>query len=85
MTSASGLPTVACVVILKNEELNLQGCLPSVYWAEEGVEIDAERSDRAADLVRGGGAKEGNRRNARKLPQACLQTASLLENIQPIS
>jgi len=32
-----------------------------------------------------GRKKEGNRRNARKLTQACLQTASLLEDIQPIS
>ena len=81
MTTASTMPTVACVVITKNEEHSLPDCLQSVHWVDEGVVIDAESSDRSADLARGGGAKEGNRRNARKLTQACLQTASLLDDI----
>ena len=34
MTSASGLPTVACVVITKNEEANIQDCLRSVQWSQ---------------------------------------------------
>jgi len=85
MTSASGLSTVACAAITKNEEHNLPDCRQFVHWVGEGVAIDADSSDRTAHLARGGGAKEGTRRNARKLTQACLQTASLLEDIQPIS
>jgi len=85
VTTVSTLLTVACVVITKNEEHNLPDCLQPVHWVDEGVVIDAESSDRTADLARGGKAKEGNRRDARKLTQACLHTASLLEDIQPIS
>ena len=85
MTSASGLSTVACVAITKNEEHNLPDCRQFVRWVDEGAVIDAESSDRTADLARGDGAKEGSRRDARKLTLACLQTASLPEDIQPIS
>lgn len=67
MTTVSTLPTVACVVITKDEERNLQDCLQSVHWVDEVVVIDAESSDRTGDLARGDGAKEGNRRDARKL------------------
>ena len=74
MTTVSTLPTVACVVITKNEERNLPDCLQSVHWVDEGVVIDAESSDRTADLAREGGAKEGNQRDARKLglPSNCV-------------
>lgn len=51
MTMVLALPTVACVVITKNEERNHQDCLQSVHWVDEGVVIDAESSDRAADLA----------------------------------
>jgi hypothetical protein len=85
MTSASGLSTVTCVAITKNEEHNLLDCRQFVHWVDEGAVIDAESSDRMADLARGGGAKAGYRRNACKLNQACLHTASLLEDIRPIS
>ena len=67
MTTVSTLPTVACVVITKNEEHILPDCLQPVHWVDKGVVIDAESSDRTADLARGGGAKEGNRRDARTL------------------
>ncbi len=67
MTSASGLPTVACVAITKNEERNLPDCLQSVHWVDEVVVIDAESSNCTADLAQGDGAKEGNRCDARKL------------------
>ena len=67
MTTVPTLPTVACAVITKNEERHLQDCLQSVNWVDEGVVIDAESSDRTADLARGGGAKQENRREARKL------------------
>ncbi len=43
MTSASVLPTVACVVTTKNEERNLQDCLQSVHRADEVVIFEAKR------------------------------------------
>ncbi len=57
MTSASGLPTVACVVITKNEEANIQNCLRSAQWANELIVVDAESRDRTVDLARECGAK----------------------------
>ena len=57
MTSASGLPTVACVVITKNEEANIQDCLNSVQWADELVVVDAESCDKTVELARVRGAK----------------------------
>jgi hypothetical protein len=60
VTSVSGLPTVACVVIAEKEDRDLQGCLQSVLWVDELVEIDAGSSGRF-------GARRWNER--RKLPQ----------------
>ena len=57
MTSASGLSTVACVVITKNEEANIQDCLKSVRWADELVVVDAESCDKTVELARACGAK----------------------------
>ena len=57
MISASGLPTVACVVITKNEEANIQDCLKSVRWADELVVVDAESRDKTVELARACGAK----------------------------
>jgi (heptosyl)LPS beta-1,4-glucosyltransferase len=57
MTSASGLSTIACVVITKNEEANIRDCLRSVHWANEVIVIDAESRDRTIDLARACGAK----------------------------
>ena len=51
MTSASGLSTVACAAITKNEEHNLPDCRQFVHWVDEGAVIDAESSDRTADLA----------------------------------
>ena len=50
-------PSVACVVITKNEEVNIQDCLASLAWADERIVVDAESSDRTADLARAAGAK----------------------------
>ena len=58
MTMVSALPTVACVAVIKNEEHNHPDCRQFVQWVDEGAVIDAESSDRAADLARGGRAKE---------------------------
>ena len=52
MTSVSGLSTLACVVITKNEEANIQDCLGSVQWANELIVVDAESRDRTVDLAR---------------------------------
>jgi len=57
MTSASGLPTVACVVITKNEEANIQDCLRSAQWANELIVVDAESCDKTVELARACGAK----------------------------
>ena len=57
MTSASGLPTVACVVITKNEEANIQDCLRSVQWANQLIVVDAESCDKTVELARACGAK----------------------------
>ena len=52
MTSASCLPTVACVVITKNEEANIQDCLKSAQWADELIVVDAESCDKTVELAR---------------------------------
>jgi len=57
MISDSGLPTVACVVITKNEEANIQDCLNSVGWVDELVVVDAESRDKTVELARACGAK----------------------------
>ncbi len=57
MTSASGLSTLACVVITKNEEANIRDCLKSVQWADELIVVDAESRDRTVDVARTSGAK----------------------------
>jgi (heptosyl)LPS beta-1,4-glucosyltransferase len=49
--------SVACVVITKNEEVNIQDCLASLAWADERIVVDAESSDRTADLAHAAGAK----------------------------
>ena len=38
-------PTVAAVVITKNEETNIGPCLESLQWADEIVVVDAESTD----------------------------------------
>lgn len=57
MTGIPGSPTVACVVITKNEEANIQDCLRSAQWANELIVVDAESRDRTVDLAREGGAR----------------------------
>ena len=57
MTSTSGMPTVACVVITKNEEANIQNCLESAQWANELIVVDAESRDRTVELAHASGAK----------------------------
>ncbi|HSF68756.1 MAG TPA: glycosyltransferase family 2 protein [Nitrospira sp.] len=57
LVSAVSTLSLACVVITKNEEGNIHDCLASVSWAAERFVVDAESSDRTADLARAAGAK----------------------------
>ncbi len=57
MTRAASTPSLACVVITKNEEANIQDCLRSAQWANELIMVDAESRDRTVDLARGAGAQ----------------------------
>ena len=57
MTEMSGRTTLACVIIAKNEEVNIQDCLTSVQWADEVIVVDAESRDRTVELARASGAK----------------------------
>lgn len=44
---------LSCVVITKNEEVNIDACLRSVYgWADEIIVVDDESSDRTLELAR---------------------------------
>ena len=49
--------SLACVVITKNEEENIQECLGSIAWVAERIVVDAESRDRTAELARAAGAK----------------------------
>jgi (heptosyl)LPS beta-1,4-glucosyltransferase len=57
MTGAANVPSLACVVITKNEEANIQDCLRSAQWANELIVIDAESNDNTPELARACGAK----------------------------
>ncbi|HKT34256.1 MAG TPA: glycosyltransferase family 2 protein [Nitrospira sp.] len=50
------MPTIACVIITKNEEANIRDCLASVAWTDERIVVDAESADRTAELARAAGA-----------------------------
>jgi len=45
-------PRLCAIVITKNEEQNIQGCLESVRWADEIVVVDAESVDRTVQAAR---------------------------------
>lgn len=57
MTESASRPTVACIVITKNEERNIVDCLASVRWADDLIVVDAESSDKTVELARASGAK----------------------------
>ena len=57
MTGTSGLPTLACLVITKNEEANIIDCLKSAEWANELIVVDAESRDKTVEMARACGAK----------------------------
>ncbi len=57
MTEPVGRPSIASVVITKNEESNIVDCLKSVQWADESIVVDAESCDKTVELARASGAK----------------------------
>lgn len=57
MTRTASTPSLACVVITKNEAANIQDCLRSAQWANELIVVDAESRDRTVELAREGGAQ----------------------------
>jgi len=57
VTLVDSLPSLACVVITKNEEANIRDCLESIRWADELIVVDAESRDRTVELARTSGAK----------------------------
>ena len=57
MTSVANKLSLACVVITKNEEGNIQDCLQSAQWADELIVVDAESRDKTVELARACGAK----------------------------
>ena len=49
----SGKIPLSCVVITKNEEANIEGCLESVCdWVDEIIVVDDQSSDRTLELAR---------------------------------
>lgn len=48
---------IAALIITKNEEHNIGGCLESVKWADERIVIDACSTDRTVEIAKGMGAK----------------------------
>jgi glycosyltransferase involved in cell wall biosynthesis len=47
---SSVLPSLACVVLTKNEEQNLPRCLASLRWCSEVVIVDSGSTDRTAEV-----------------------------------
>ncbi len=45
-------PRLSVVVIAKNEEARLRGCLESVAWADELIVVDAESIDKTVQIAR---------------------------------
>ena len=56
VSAGSHMAPLAAVIITKNEEPNIQDCLVSVAWTAERIVVDAESSDRTAELARAAGA-----------------------------
>ncbi len=57
MVELARRPTMSCVVITKNEEVNIQDCLKSAQWANELIVVDADSCDKTVELARACGAK----------------------------
>ena len=44
--------SITVIVITKNEEHNIRGCLESVLWADEIVVVDSESRDKTVEIAR---------------------------------
>ncbi|HXC62838.1 MAG TPA: glycosyltransferase family 2 protein, partial [bacterium] len=54
---AGGKLPVSVVILTKNEEANLPGCLESLRWAAQVVVVDSCSTDRTVALARKAGAE----------------------------
>lgn len=50
-------PAVTALVIARNEAHNITACLNSVRWTDEQIVVDAQSTDRTADLAERAGAR----------------------------
>ncbi len=44
---------VSVIVPVRNEELNIEGCLRSVEWADEVFVVDSQSVDRTPEIAQG--------------------------------
>ncbi len=44
-------PSISVIIISKDEEHDIAGCLSSVAWADEVIVVDAQSSDRTAEVA----------------------------------
>lgn len=51
------LPQVSVLILTRNEEQNLPGCLESVSWSDDVHVLDSYSTDRTVQLARAAGAK----------------------------
>ncbi|OOV85818.1 glycosyltransferase, partial [Oceanospirillum linum] len=45
------MPTIAAVLIVKNEEKNLAACLESVKWVDQIIVVDSGSTDKTAEIA----------------------------------
>jgi len=50
-------PTISVVVVAKNEAVNIQSCIKSVFWAQEVIVLDSGSDDDTVNLAISAGAK----------------------------
>jgi glycosyltransferase involved in cell wall biosynthesis len=51
------MPKVSVIIITKNEEVAIEGCLKSVMWADEIIVVDSGSVDRTIEICKSYGAK----------------------------
>ena len=93
VTETVGKPTLACIVITKDEERNISDCLSSARWADDIIVVDAESPDssqicaQAADLrveeARRDAAGREKRRKAVKVREAYTNRRPMYLGIVP--
>jgi glycosyltransferase involved in cell wall biosynthesis len=53
---------ISVLILTKNEELDLPGCLDSVEWSDNVFVLDSFSTDRTAEIARSHGAKFAQRK-----------------------